>query len=262
MNIVINNPQKAEWFASIFQHIKVFSEHVNIMFETERMYVQSMDSARVSIFEITLPSSWFDVYENKRGSTILVGLNSNILFRILNSRDKNQTINIVFDDDIGEKLLVHYTSDSKTEFDKHFEMPIMDIDEEILAIPPFEPQAEFSLASSNFASIVNQMKLFGDTMEIHCSEEKIVLHSHSQDQGKMSVEIKIDDLTSFVIDEGENLKLSFSLTHLHNICLYNKMAKEIMIYLSGSFPVKIVYILGEDDAARLTFYLAPKISDE
>ena len=54
MNIVINNPQKADSFASLFQHIKLFSEHVNVMFEKERVYLQSMDTSRVSIFEIEL----------------------------------------------------------------------------------------------------------------------------------------------------------------------------------------------------------------
>lgn len=264
MNIVINNVQKADYFAAIFQHIKVFTEHINIMFEPERMFVQSMDSARVSVFEIALPSTWFDTYElAEGGSTQTLGLSSSLLYRILSSRDKNQQITIRFDsDEESDKLFVHFTSESKTEFDKNFEIPLIDMDEEILGIPEFETQADFSISSPVFAALVNQLKMFGTNMDVICSEEKIELVSHSIDQGKMMVEIKIDDLTSFAINEGETIKLSFSLVFLHNICLYNKLSKEITVSLSANFPMKIVYILGEDENAKLTFYLAPKISDE
>jgi hypothetical protein len=106
--------------------------------------------------------------------------------------------------------------------------------------------------------------MFGDTMEIQCSEEKILLVSHSPENGKMFVEIKIDDLTTFIIDEGGRLNLSFSLQYLHNICLYNKLAKEIEIKISEAYPIQIIYDLGgeTDRTAKIKFYLAPKIQDD
>ena len=84
MNIAITNLQKAETFAAIFQHIKVFTDNINIMFETERMYIQAMDTARVSIFEIMLPAAWFDKYEQTNATNTTIGINTVILFKILN----------------------------------------------------------------------------------------------------------------------------------------------------------------------------------
>ena len=77
----------------------------------------------------------------------------------------------------------------------------------------------------------------------------------------MLVDINIEDLTEYSITEGEEMKLSFSLSMLHNICMYNKISKEVGIHLKNNFPMKIVYSLGDNDAC-FTFYLAPKISDE
>jgi DNA polymerase III sliding clamp (beta) subunit (PCNA family) len=77
----------------------------------------------------------------------------------------------------------------------------------------------------------------------------------------MLVDINIEDLTEYSITEGEEMKLSFSLSMLHNICMYNKISKEVEIHLTKNFPMKIVYSLGDNDAC-FTFYLAPKISDE
>ena len=263
MNIIINNIQKAECFAAIFQHIKLMTDNINMMFERDRLYVQSMDSARVSIFEIIIPATWFDIYtvENQ----INLGMNSSILYKILNARDKQQSMQIEYDPDNDDKLSIHYTSPGTSElnkdncFDKHFELPLVDIETELLAIVELDYQAEISFPSTYFASIINQLKMFGDTMEIECSEEKIVLYATSIESGKMCVEIKIDDLTAFSILEGEDMKLSFSLMYLHNICMYNKLAKDIELKISTNYPMRIDYDLGE--GAKIVYFLAPKMSD-
>lgn len=261
MNVVISNPQKADTFAAVFQHIRLFTEHINIMFEKDKVFFQSMDSARVSVFELTLPSTWFDVYEHTNEGAIPIGISSSLLFKILNTRDKAQETNIRYDTDNSDKLYIGFSCDNKSIFDKNFEIPLMDLEYEMMGIPAIESQAEISICSANFANIINQLKLFGDTLEIECNEEKIVLHSVSPDAGKMQVEISIDDLTAYAINEGESMKLSFSLTILHNICMYSKISKNVEIQLVDNYPMKVVYNLG-DEVANLTFYLAPKISDD
>lgn len=259
MNVTIQNTQKAECFAAIFQHIKAFTEQINIFFEKDKMYIQSMDNSRVSIFEITIPSAWFDIYEHNMESTTKIGVSAPILHRILNAREKSQQTNLVYNADDEDKLYVHFTGVNKTEFDKHFEVPLLDIDSEVMCIPDMEYDVEFTLLSSNFANIINQLKMFGDDLEIQCSEEKIQLASQSQEHGKMFVEIKIDDLTSFAINEGEQINMNFSLNYLHSICLYNKMAKEMEIKICREAPLKIVYQLQDD--ATLVFFLAPRFND-
>jgi hypothetical protein len=117
------------------------------------------------------------------------------------------------------------------------------------------------MQSAQFADIVTQLKMFGDTMDVQCSEERIALASTSHDQGKMFVEIGIDDLTEFAIDEGADLALSFSLTYLKHFCAYSKIADVISIKFGDSYPMSISYSLGKEETANLRFYLAPKIND-
>jgi proliferating cell nuclear antigen len=258
MNICIENTVKAELFSVIFQHIKVFSDNVNLMFEPERLYIQSMDSARVMIFEITLPAKWFDKYTCM--TALNIGISSQILFKILNTRDRMHRIELACVS-TEDRLNIHFTSEDKNCYDKHFEVPLIDIDSETMAIPETDYQAEFTLSSGYFSALINQLKIFGDTMDIECSEEKIILFSKSADNGKMSVEINIEDLSSFAINEGEKLNLSFSLQCLSNICLYNKLSREIEIKISPDYPIKMAYYLG-DEESKMVFYLAPKISSE
>ena len=260
MNITINNTGKAELFGLLFQHVRLFTEHVNVTFDKEKMFMQSMDSARVSVFELSLPATWFDSYEHTGASAITLGIPATMLFKILNTRDKSQDTEIIYNTD-DDKLLINFSSNNASVFNKRFELPLIDLDCELMAIPETESEAEFSIDSAIFSNLINQLKIFGDTIEIQCTEDKIILHSISIEAGKMVVDINIDDLTEYSITEGEVMKLSFSLSMLHNICMYNKIAKEIEIHLINGFTMKIKYLLG-DDGASFTFYLAPKIGDD
>lgn len=273
MEIVIRNQENADKFASIFQHIKTLTEHIAITFDKTHMNLQCMDNAHVAIMEVSLPSSWFDIYELTEDANVRICFNATFLHRILSSRDKEQQIQLVYSLEDADRLMIHLTKPEEsaenakakekksTHFDKHFELPLIDIEEETMEIPEIEYAAELAMKSAQFADIVTQLKMFGDTMEVQCSEERIALASTSHDQGKMFVEIGIDDLTEFAIDEGADLALSFSLTYLKYFCAYSKIADLISIKFGDSFPMRICYSLGEQEDATLTFYLAPKIND-
>ena len=77
----------------------------------------------------------------------------------------------------------------------------------------------------------------------------------------MKVSIDIEDITSYAINENESMSISFSLTRLHNICMYNKLSKEVEVMLTNNYPMKITYPLNMDEA-KMVFYLAPQISEE
>lgn len=259
MNIEIRDLVKAELFVSIFQHFRQFTESLNIMFDSNMFFIQSMDAGRVLVFEISLPASWFSEYSLVNGPVTL-GVNTNLLYKVMNARDKTQSIQLSSDKD-GDVLCAHFIGQDKKIFDRFFEIPLMDLEIELLEIPPIEHQAEFIISSMNFAGLVNQMKQFGDTMQIECAEDKIRLGSFSIDQGKMFAEIAIDELQEFAIEEGEKIKISFSLKYLHDICLYCKISKNMELKISSQFPMMVIYQLGEMEGAKMTFYLAPK-SDE
>ena len=260
MDIQINQPCNAEIFSGLFQYIKLFTNDININFESERLFIQALDSSRVSIFEVYLPKTWFDVYTINNENGAVIGINTNNLYKVLHAREKNQRLTLKMDDVTDDKIRLDMTSDNPTIFDKRFELPLIDIDTEMMSIPEMEYQAEFSLPSNTFATLIDQLKLFGETLRIECSEERIQLFSESIDSGKMSVDIPIDDLISFAIEEDKQLDISFALTYLHNICLYSKLANNVDISMTTNYPIRIQYLLDDSDA-KIVYYLAPKIDD-
>ena len=231
---------------------------MNIMFQQDKMYVQCLDTSLILILEIELPNTWFDVYELVNETSVTVGVQSLIWSKVLTMRDKSQTIYICTDDE-EDKLLISFqtTSDNKGKvFDKHFEIPLLDIDSDIMNIPSMEYQAEFSLLSATFANMISQLKQFGDTIDIECSEEAIKMVSQSVENGKMNANMPIDGLNEYSIEENKVVRSCFSLKHLHNICQYHKIANSVQLYLSENYPIKIKYEI--EGNGHIVFYLAPR----
>lgn len=274
LTVVVSEPTKAKIFAGLFQNIKHFCEHINIIFRNDSVYAQGMDNSHISVFELFLPSSWFDAYSHPDSGDIVLGFNVGLFFKILNTRDDGQEILIKHNLDNPDKLFLHFitsdTAKSRTLFDKHFELPLIEIENEIMTIPNTDYPAEFTVLSSNFATIINQLKQFGPDLYVLCNENEIKLTAKSNESGNMSVVLPIDDLTMFAINEGAELKLSFSLSHLTNICSFHKLSEEICVKVSEDYPLKATYFLekpptdDEDETikARIVVYLAPRISDD
>ena len=259
MEIIIQNPTRAEIFTTLFQHMKLFTENMNIHFNTDEVFIQAMDHSHISIFEIKLPSEWFDTY--KVETDTMIGINTNILFKVLHTREKSHTLKLVLEEENSDKLEINLLSENTDVYDRNYVIPLVDIDSEIMGIPEMEYQAEISFPSTVFSTLIDQMNMFGDSLNITCSEEKVEMNAESIDTGKMFVNIPIDDLNSFAIEEGETLDMSFSLTHLKNICLYSKISKEIEVNMKNKYPIKLIYTLDHENAKAM-FYLAPKMNDD
>lgn len=136
MKIQIKNPIKIEVFSTIFQNMKLFSDNINIHLEESELSIQAMDAGHVSVVELSIPSDWFDSYSIDESTTI--GINSVILHKILSTRDKSQDIELETSERNRDKMLIKFTSDNSAVFDKTFEVPLIDIDTEVMNIPVIE----------------------------------------------------------------------------------------------------------------------------
>lgn len=257
MEIEIYNNVHAEAFCSIFQHIKLFTEHINLTFEKDRLYMQSMDSGNITIVELNLPNTWFDKYSIHTNSIVL-GINANMFHKVLSIREKGQHVRLLVDQNANDKLTIDFTEGSKDCFDKSFELPLMDIDTDLLAIPEFSTDVVINFESAKFATIINQMAIFNDTVDFHCSPNGIICKSCGNESGKMEVSIGNEFIETSITDE---IKLGFALHKLHDICMYSKLSKKVTILLTENFPIKFVYTIG-DTEGKMMFYLAPKIDND
>lgn len=259
MKIHIKDDQKCSDFVNVFQHLKLFSVNINLHISQEKLYIQGMDSSHVSIYELNLLSSWFDEYDVTEDT--IIGLNSGILFKILNARGEGQTINMHMEGESFE-IDLHTEQENSDSFNKYFRIPMVDNDEEMMQIPESDYQLNVSMASKKFKSVVDQLSGFGDTIDIIYKEDKIFLKTESTEMGEMKIEINLDDLEDCEVEEDLNMRKSFATRYIQMFTQFLKISKNIYLSFHSDLPLKVVYNMdGGDDNNYLRFYLAPKISD-
>lgn len=269
MKIVLN-PIKAEIFQQIFQNIKVFTDAITMQLSpTDGLYLQCMDSSHVSIMDFKIPATWFSVFDASKATTI--SLSANLFSKILSTRDRSQQIVLELEgEDVLHISFENMPSESSAAavavastnsvFKKEFELPLIEIESDLLQIPTTEYEVEMAMPSAYFSSLISQMQLFSDDVDFKCSEQAIVMASISKESGSMRVVVDIERLDEFSINEGETIRVGYSLKYLHNICTFHKLSKEVRLNISPNMPMKIVY--GVEGGWTIDFYLAPKIRDE
>lgn len=259
MRLTIENKSKLEIFVSIFQLLKNWSSHINMNFEKDRLYIQSMDKSHICLADIEIKDKWFSVYDCSINNKISV---DSVHFSILmNYALKHDKLELKYEDENSvDKLFINFLNEKehKGSFDHFFELNLIDVDEENLGIPDVEYDVEFSIESKKLVELLSELNTFGQDLNIKCSESVIELNANG-DSTKLKVNIPVNDLDEYAIAEGEVIDISFSLSHLCKMCLSMKLCSIINLGLSGEYPMSLMYNLGDD--SKVSFYIAPKISD-
>lgn len=255
MELVINNTEKSDQFVQIFQNIKNFCDCFNINFSNEKMYIQGMDTSHISVFEINLENTWFCKYDIDENTTI--GINGNIFQKILSMWTNNHTIKLKLDDKDSDKLNISFETidDKKNEFNKYYELPLCDLDCEMLTIPESEYTLDIEMNSKSFKRIVDELSTLGDTVTFNCDETEMNVLTKSL-EGNMNVKIPFDHVELYSIEENSTISSSFTLKYIKNISVFSKITENTEIHITNDMPLLIKYTLHED--SYIKFFLAPQ----
>ena len=259
MHLTIENKSKLEVFVAIFQLLKNWSSHINMHFENDKLYIQSMDKSHVCLADIEIKDKWFSVFDCSKNNKISV--DSTHFAILMNYSLKHDKLELKYEDENDvDKLYINFLNgkENKISFDHFFELNLMDVDEDNLVIPEVDYDVEFTIESKKLVEVLSELNTFGQDLNIKCSESVVELNANG-DTTKLKVNIPVDDLDEYAIAEGEAIDISFSLSHLCKMCLSMKMSSRINVAISGEYPMSLIYNLG--DESKVSFFIAPKVSD-
>lgn len=259
MRLTIENKAKIEAFVAIFQLLKNWNCHINIHFEYDKLCIQTMSKSHICLADIEIKNKWFSSYDCSSNHKISV--DSTHFSILMNYALKHDKLELKLEDDADlDKLFVNFLNEKehKGAFDHFFELNLLDIDEDSLGIPDVDYDVEFTIESKKLVDVFSELHAFGSDLNIICNESVIELNS-TGDSTKLKVNIPIDDLNEYSISEGEELNISFSLSHLCKMCLSTKLCSTISLALSDKYPMSVIYNLGDD--SKVSFFIAPKVSD-
>ncbi len=255
MKFEIKDKKKCDIFISIFNNLKNFTDNTLINVNEDELYIQGMDNSHVSMYELKLNKSWFSEWDVSE--SVDFGICLPILNKILHTWSDKQHITIYTGKD-DDKLDIEFTNDEKGDYNKFFQIPLMDIESDKLGIPETEYDVDITMKSKNVKNLIDELSTFNDTVNLDCNEDRVCISSSSS-EGSMKVVINMDDIEVLAVAEGETVESSFSIKHIGHMCQFHKLAEDCIIHLSPDIPIQIKYEI--DDTSMMRFFLAPKIDD-
>jgi proliferating cell nuclear antigen len=257
MILTIENRKQLEQFVYLFQLLKVWDSHLNLNFNKNGLFIQTMDKSHVCLANINIDSSWFSSYILEQECKIAV--NTLHFSLMMNYALKHDKIELKYNDiDEPDKLVINLFNQSSQGFNHLFELPLMDVEQELLNIPSVDYDVELIIKSLKMNELINDLNVFGNDLTISCSEDNLNLYS-SGDNGKLSIPINIDDLEEYSISEDLNTIMLYGLNHI-KMCLSTKINDIVAFSISLDYPMQIKYELGNN--SFIQFYIAPKIFEE
>ena len=255
MKLEIVDKKRCGEFINIFSNLKHFTDSISLMISEEKLYIQGMDQSHVCVYELFLDNSWFHLWEVSSDETY--GFQLSMFNKILHTCSDTQMIRMEGNLE-SDKLRVEFTSEVKGDFNKFFEIPLMDIDSEMLHIPECDYEVDIVMESKKFKSLIDELSQFNDTMTFKCDEGEFSVESNGE-SATMKVVIDMDDIESYGVIEDETVDASFGLKYLAQMCQFHKLVSNCTIHISRNMPIQIKFDISDD--SRMRFYLAPKIDD-
>jgi proliferating cell nuclear antigen PCNA len=259
MKLHISDKTKKDVFISLFHLLKQNTSSITLMFYEDHLYIQGMDNSHVCLFDIKIMAGWFASYILDAEDQKMISMDTSIFHMILNVCGDEHSIILHYEGDPDHLEIDIKNETGKNDFNKQFSMPLCTIDSELMNIPETEYDAEFSIPSKKMQEITSQLSMFGDVMDVNCTEDALTIGSDGTN-GKMTVNVPIDDLSEYAISEDITLSVSYSLNYIHKMCLSTKLASEVEFSILEDQPMRIRYDLGSESTAL--FYIAPKIKDD
>lgn len=264
LTVTLSCPKKLSVFVGVLSNLHRFSQDVNLNFSAERLYIQGMDAAHICVYEVSLKSDWFDVFDVSASG--VVGVKCGVVSTILGLRGEHQTLQLKT---LCDRLEISFLNSKEHPDDspREFSVPMMDIDQDIMDIPNSAYAVSFTMNSKRLSDVVCPMLKFGDVVDM-CLTDTVVRFKTSGDVN--------GDMTSVLMDLGSDVclvdkyahsgngtvELSLCLKYVVSFCAFHKISSRVKIFVSEDAPLRVEYPIGDDDEQYVRLYLAPKMGDE
>ncbi|OJJ47817.1 hypothetical protein ASPZODRAFT_141387 [Penicilliopsis zonata CBS 506.65] len=251
--------EQASLLKRVVDAIKDLVQDCNFDCNDSGIALQAMDNSHVALVSMLLKAEGFSPYRCDRN--IALGINLVSLTKVLRAA-QNEDILTLKAEDAPDSVNLMFES-SETDRLSEYDIKLMDIDQEHLAIPDTEYAATVEMPAMEFRRICTDLNLLSESVVIEATKEGVKF-SCQGDIGSGAVTIRqhtnVDKADQNVtITLSEPVALTFSLKYLVNFCKATSLSTHVKLCLSQEVPLLVEYGLG---SGHLRFYLAPKIGEE
>lgn len=208
--------------------------------------MQTMDTSHVALVVLSMPPESFAAFSAVAQGGDVVGVNFQSLCKILKCFDKEDRLTVSMAASGGPLVLSGPRST--------FELSLLDVDVETLAIPPHDYPLVVTIAADVLQNILQQLGTIGDVLVVRFdvnagSELLFMIEGPTGEKGTVNV-----PLDTCAARHRYRLNVSFALKYMNMFAKGAALCDKVRLSLDEQHPLKAEY-------GPLTFYLAPKIED-
>lgn len=232
---------------AVFEVLKDIINDVNVYFSPKGVQILTLDTARVTLVDMSLSSENFEEYSCP--VPIASGLNMTNIYKLLKSISGTDTLTIdVKDRDYMDILIENPVKKSSTKF----RLKLLDIDEDILDLPDVNMNVVTTMPSVDFQRITRDMGNLANDMTIVREGNKLIMSC----KGDYAEQETILEFPESVSRTGS----IFSLKYINLFTKATNMCSSVQLMQDSTnenMPIIFRYTIA--NLGDLKFYLAPKI---
>jgi len=245
-------------FKKIISSVLELCKECNFECSEDGIQCQCMDSSHVSLVAMNLKAEGFAEFSCSEDITL--GLQLEQLNKVLKCSGAKDSLQILAETTETLKLTFENASQDKL---NTFDVKLLTVDEESLAIPETEYKCIVTMPSTEFANICRNLGTLGDSVTISATKNGVCFNT-SGDMAGANILLKHNETAenekSIKIEMEEPLTQQFALRYLNNFAKSSVLSNQVTLCMSDEVPLKVEFKM--DDLGTVKFFLAPKIGDE
>mmetsp|Transcript_32586 Transcript_32586/g.50562 ORF Transcript_32586/g.50562 Transcript_32586/m.50562 type:complete len:261 (-) Transcript_32586:39-821(-) len=251
--------QHAVLLKRILDSLKDLVLQANLDCSPTGISLQALDQSHVSLVALLLRQEGFQSYRCDR--SIPLGINISSMTKILKCAGNEDSVTIQAEDD-GDSVTFVFESPHKV---SEFELKLMEVEGDSLAIPDREYDANVTLPASEFQRICRDLTVIGETVLIEVSKEGVKFSGKGEMgsgviQLRPSAEFDAKPEETTTIETTKPVALSFGVKFLNLFTKATALSGVVCLSMTEGEPIAIEYPI--EELGYIRYYLAPKIEEE
>ena len=244
-------------FRILVEALKEILTDANLEFDQTGLKIMAMDSSHTVLVHLKLHSDNFEHYSITKDRVVL-GVNMINFFKLIKTMGNSDTLSLFVKEGKESKLgilLENVEKNIKTQY----ELNLMDIDEEMMSIPPAAFESVITMPSVDFQKICRDMHNLAEDIEIQSVGSELQFRCKGEFASQETVLGETNSGMSYVKNTNpeEIIQGLFALKHLVLFSKCTNLCPSIELYLKNDYPLIIKYLVASLGEIKLC--LAPKI---
>lgn len=241
-----------ELFKNLFWIIESFVSTANIHTSPSELQLQSMDDSNVALVHLKLQPEFFDqVHECK--SALRLGMCLKTLVKLLKFFPKENVLTLKHDTEEDHLQVIYESPDGEKM--TVYNLKLMDVDKDFLAIPETDYLAGISIQYDALKQVITEAKSLGAQTKLTVSKE-VVKFSTKGEGADVNSMFKSNSSDCELLFCKQEASILFATKYLANL-LAHPVCDRIEVYVLDDTMPMLCKLKFEDGS--LEFYLAPKI---